>query len=58
MKKDRAVRPTSPAAADTLFGESERHFRQMIDVIPEASHFLPHESSHAVASVIGNLLKR
>ena len=36
MKKDRAVRPTSPAAADPQFGESERHFRQMIDALPAA----------------------
>jgi len=32
--------------------------RSTLEVIREASHFLPHEASHAVASVIGNLLKR
>ena len=36
MKKDRAVRPKSPAAADHPFGESERYFRQMIDALPAA----------------------
>ena len=36
MKKDRAVLPTSPAAVDPQFGESERHFRQMIDALPAA----------------------
>jgi pimeloyl-ACP methyl ester carboxylesterase len=29
-----------------------------LQVIPEASHFLPHESSHAVAGAIDGLLKR
>ena len=32
--------------------------RATLEVIPEASHFLPHESYHAVANVIASLLKR
>jgi pimeloyl-ACP methyl ester carboxylesterase len=32
--------------------------RSTLEVVPAGSHFLPHESAHAVANTIGQLLKR
>jgi len=32
--------------------------RSTLEIVPDARHFLPHESSHAVANVIGHLLTR